>query len=239
MGFLDQNVFMLQETIERAYRFFKHYPAIRPLNVCTVCCMEPADEERLATMPVGDIPHALLRQYNDSAKPAKTRIEEVKHFLPRYFELIAAFQFPSYSTELSLSRLVPFDKEEWTADELELLRDFSIAFFKQCLSVYPIVFMERIDAILVMFWNAGFAIDPLLAIWEKDDSINGVLHFKDLYLNGFVQHNRTKMYSPFGDEALADKLISWLGGAPVQTLFAGRIEQILLGENQLETDTLK
>lgn len=229
---------MLEETIERAYRIFKHYPVTRPLDVCTVCCMEPADEERLATMPVREIPQALLREYNDSAKPAKTRIEEVKHFLPRYFELIAAFQFPSHSMELSFSRLVPFDATEWQPDELELLRDFSIGFFKQCLSVYPIAFMERIDAILIMFWNAGFDVDLLLAIWEKDDSVNAVLHFKDLYFNGFVQHNRTKMASSFGDEALADKLISWLGGVSVQALFASRIEQILLGESQLETDVL-
>jgi hypothetical protein len=229
---------MLQETIEQAYRIFKYYPAIRPLDVCTDCCMDPADEERLAIMAVRHIPHSLLMEYNDEAKPAKTRIEEVKHFLPRYFELIADFQFPSHSTELSFSRLAPFDKQEWTADELQLLRDFSIAFFKKCLSVYPIAFMERIDAILVMFWNAGFDIDPLLAIWEKNDSVNAVLHFKDLYFHGFVQHNRTKMYSPFGTDEQATKLIEWLEGKNVQAFFAGSIEQILLGENQLETDVL-
>lgn len=230
---------MLEETIERAYRIFKHYPVIRPLDVCTVCCMEPADEARLATMPVREIPQTLLMEYNDSAKPARTRIEEVKHFLPRYLELIAAFQFPSHSTELSFSRLVPFDATEWQPDELELLRDFSTGFFKQCLRVYPIAFMERIDAILIMFWNAGFDIDPLLDAWEKDDSVNAVLHFKDLYFNGFDQYNRTKMASSFGDEALADKLISWLGGVAVQALFAQRIEQIILGENKLDINILK
>ncbi|MBO9566081.1 MAG: hypothetical protein J7621_25120, partial [Niastella sp.] len=130
---------MLQETIELAYRIFRHYPAMRPLDVCTEgCCMEPAGEERLAIMPVQEIPLSLLMEYNDGAKSSKTPTGEVKHFLPRYFELVSNFQFPSHSTELSFCRLAPFDQQEWTADELEVLNSFAIEFFRKCLHAYPI-----------------------------------------------------------------------------------------------------
>src|SRR5262245_29372956 len=111
---------MLEEIIEQSYRLFATYKVTRPLDVCTDdCCMSPADEARLATLPVKSIPKELLEEYNDEAKPEKTRIDEVKHFLPRYLDLIGQFQFPTHSTELSFSRLVPFEKSEWTSDELD------------------------------------------------------------------------------------------------------------------------
>ncbi len=111
---------MLTEIIEKSYRLFAKYHPTRPLDICTNCCMTPEAEAKLASLAVNQIPKELLAAYNDGAKPEKTRIEEVKHFLPRYLDLVAQFEFPTHSTELSFSRLIPFDKHEWTKEELEL-----------------------------------------------------------------------------------------------------------------------
>jgi hypothetical protein len=211
---------VLQETIDKAYKVFESYKPARPLDVCTDCCMTVEQEGKLANLPVREIPQDLLAAYNDSAKPVKTRIEEVKHFLPRYLDLIAQFKFPTHSTELSFSRLIPFDNSEWIDQEQQLIAQFSIDFFKHCLSTYPIPsFSDRIDTIIIMFWRAGFDINSLLTIWENEKTEESVLHFRDLYFHGFDQYNQAKLFSSFGDNELADKLRNWLDKDVVKKIF--------------------
>ncbi len=226
---------MLKEIIDKSYGLFaKYYPAGQ-LEICTDCCMTPEAAAKLASLPVKQIPKDLLAQYNDGAKPEKTTIEEVKHFLPRYFELVGQFEFPTHSAELSFSRLIPFDKTEWTKDELELLNQFPIEYFKYCLSIYPIPsFNDKVDAILIMLYKAGFEIKNLLTIWENEKTKESALHFRDLHFHGFDQYNLTKLFSAFGDKELADILRNWLDTETVKQNFADTIEQLILENNDLE-----
>jgi len=200
--------------------------------------MTPEDEAKLASLPIRQIPKDLLADYNDGAKPDKTRVEEVKHFLPRYFDLMGQFEFPTHSTELSFSRLIPFDKTEWTKEELELLYQFPKEYFKHCLSIYPIPsFNDRIDTILIMFWKAGFNITDLLTLWENEKTKESALHFRDLHFHGFDQYNQTKLFSAFGDKELADILRTWLDTEKVKKNFADTIEELILEKADLaDTD---
>lgn len=197
------------------------------------------EENILATLSLREISKELLAKYNDSAKPDKTGIDEIKYFLPRFFDLVGQFQFPSHSAELSLSRLSPFDKNEWTALEQELLSQFSLDFFKHCLSIYPIpAFNERIDSILIMFWRSGFDISKLLTSWQNEINKESVLHFRDLYLHGFNQHNPAKLSNSFGDKELADRLRRWLELDEVKNIFLAVIEKLILEESNLEETDL-
>lgn len=225
---------MLTEIIDKSYRLFAKYNPTRPLDVCTDCCMTPENEAKLASLPVRQISKELLADYNDSAKPDKTRIEEVKHFLPRYFDLIGQFEFPTHSAELSFSRLIPFDKTEWTKEELELLNQFPKEYFKHCLSIYPIPsFNDRVDTILIMLWKAGFDISDLLTIWKNEKTKDSALHFRDLYFHGFDQYNQTKLLSAFGDKELADILRTWLDNETVKQNFADIIEQLIIEDKDI------
>ncbi len=225
---------MLKEIIDSAYEVFSKYRANRPLDVCTDCCMKIEDEARLASLPVKQIPLELLSEYNDGAKPAKTTIEEIKHFLPRYLELISEFNFPAHSAELSLSRLSPFDRNEWTETELEILNTFTKEFFKHTLSVYPIPsFNNQIDAILIMFYGADFDINSLLEIWEETDTLESILHFKDLYIDGF-NTRKTKLSNSFADEQLSEILANWIESKKVSKIFRERIENVILGDFNVE-----
>ncbi|MEM6262875.1 MAG: hypothetical protein AAGI38_10235 [Bacteroidota bacterium] len=150
----------MEEIIKEAYSLFENYQAQSPLDICTDCCMDKKDEGVLASLPVKEIPKSLLMEYNDGAATAKTPINELKHFLPRYIELIVNFDFPSHSTEISLKRLKPFDREEWTSDEIEFLEKFAFTFFKKCISIHPLPKSEVIDSILIMFWR-GQCSSPL------------------------------------------------------------------------------
>ena len=228
---------MLTEIIHKSYGLFAKYHATEQLDICTDCCMTPEAAAKLATLPVRQIPRDLLAEYNDGAKPKKTRIEEVKHFLPRYFDLVGQFEFPTHSTELSFSRLIPFDKNEWTNEELELLNQFPKEYFKHCLSVYPIPsFNDSVDTILIMLWKAGFDISDLLTIWENEKTKESTLHFRDLHFHGFDQYNQTKLFSAFGDKELADILRTWMDNETVKQNFADTIEQLII-ENSALTDT--
>ena len=232
---------MQKELIDRAYAIFSKYEVSRPLDVCTdECCMKVEDEGRLASLPVSDIPLELLAEYNDSAKPEKTRIEELKHFLPRYLALIADFKFPSHSMELSFSRLVPFDRNEWTELELKLLDFFSETFFQHCLNSYPLPsFNEHIDSVLIMFWKGQFMdMDRLLNIWEQTEDVAATLHYKDFVLNGFEYHNRKKLSNTFADMELSKKLVAWTESAKTRKIFEVRIESIFMGESIQEEQTL-
>ena len=230
---------MINEVINRAYQEFSKYPAVLPLDVCTDCCMTKEETTKLVSISVDSIPQELLSNYNDSAKPEKTRIEEVKHFLPRYLQLISEFNFPTHSSELSFSRLVPFDKNEWTKNEYEILLNFQSEYFRHCLNTYPIPsFGDKIDSIIVMFWRSGIGIEKLLSIWEETENIESSLHFKDLYFEGFEQYNRNKLSNSFGDKELCEKLTIWIRDNKVNTLFQNRIEKIILNNTELEEQTI-
>jgi hypothetical protein len=225
----------MKETVEKAYELFSKYRADRPLDVCTDCCMKIEDEERLASLPVREIPVDLLSEYNDSAKPEKTRIEEVKHFLPRYLDLISEYKFPTHSTELSFSRLLPFDKNEWAENEFELLEKFATEFFNQILQTYPIPFFnDRIDTILIMLWRVEFDIATLLRVWERTDTLQSILHFNDLYFHGFNEYNKSVLFSSFGDKELSNTLTNWLENVKTKEIFEARIEKIILGDFDID-----
>jgi hypothetical protein len=228
----------LEEIIDESYVLFAPYPPGEPLDVCTFCCMTEADATRLAGLPVRSIPRDLLTEYNDSAKPEKTSVTEVKHFLPRYLELVSQFQFPSHSCELSFSRLAPFDRNEWAPAEQQLLDDFSRAFFRKCLSTYPIpAFGERMENILIMFRRAGFNIAPLLSLWEEDKTEESVLHFRDLHFHAFT-NDRKKLTNTFADAELAVLLSNWMDQSRVKARFASAIEALFMTERNLnEKDT--
>ncbi|MFN7831693.1 MAG: hypothetical protein ACK5Q2_06875 [Bacteroidota bacterium] len=231
---------MLKEITDKSYEIFGRYNPARPLDICTECCMTPEDESRLASMRVQDIPAQLLSEYNDGAKPLKTSVEEIKHFLPRYLELIGLYQFPTHSAELSFSRVIPFDENEWTETETGILREYSRAFFRRCLSIYPIPSAsDSITTILIMFQGAGsglrelFPVYELLEIWEAEATNESLLHFRDLYFHGFDPHHPAKLSSPFGDSELASVLRRWIESENTRQLFSAAIEKLILEDNSL------
>ena len=140
---------------------------------------------------------------------------------------------------MSSSRLVPFDKNEWTKSEREILLDFQVEYFKNCLKTYPIPsFGVKIDSIIIMFWRSGIGVDKLLTVWEETESLESNLHFKDLYFEGFEQYNRSKLSNSFGDTELCKKLINWIQNLKTNTIFQERIERIILYNSELDKQTI-
>ncbi len=231
------NKIMLIETVENIYSSFSKYRANRPLDICTNCCMTLENENLLASLPLKNISKELLAEYNDGACTGLTPINELKHFLPRYLDLIAQFEFPTHSSPIALKRLDPFDKNEWTTVELNLLEKFSQEFFKKCLTLYPLPNYEFIDDIIIMFWKGQFNLNKLFQIWEQDSSKESVMHYRDIVLSGFINIEKLKLANSFGDKLIAEKLVNWINKPNVNLHFSKAIETILL-TNQIEDEDI-
>ena len=152
-------------------------------------------------------------------------------------ELVAAFNFPSHSTELSFSRIMmPFDENEWTTEEKELLQQFSLEFFKKCILSYPLP-TGMIDSILIMFHAARFDILPLFSYWANQQNKESVLHFRDLSFHAFNQKNLSQLNNAFGEKDISILIQNWLTSYEVKRNFSSAIECLILEEVSLdETD---
>jgi hypothetical protein len=230
---------VLQQTVEKAYQLFAAYHAKTPLDICTAgCCMDPAEAALLASLPVREIPVDLLRLYTNGAKSDSTPPTEVKHFLPRYLELIAQFDIPSHSVEIVLRQLSCLSPTDWKPDEQQLLTDFAHIFGAHCLSIYPLPEGETIDNFLIMFHLGGFDLDPLLRLWERTYGETALWHYRDLALLGFKHHKAMPtLQNDFSIHPLAQILHAWAFSTSVKAHFSAAIETAILENNLSEADT--
>lgn len=123
----------LQAIIEEAYEVFSDYRVAGRLTVCNCnVCMTLEAERVLARTPLREIPSSLLAEYTNSAHgyDEDSIATELKHFLPRYFELIAAYDPPdSMGLDQCLRRLGEASyRTKWPAREAEIIDEFFDAF---------------------------------------------------------------------------------------------------------------
>ena len=172
----------LQALVDQAYQVFANYRLIGGLQDVCAHCVDEADIQKLEKSFVKDISQDWLSAYNDSAQSEVLDITEFKHFLPRYLDLIAQLDFPSHSAELALKKLGEFNlDQDFKPEEAQLLRDFSEAFFEDCLSRYPLGTLLDLEDILIMFYKAKLPIEALFKIWGGTLKRESLLHFKNLY----------------------------------------------------------
>ena len=218
----------LKDIVDKSYEVFKKYDATAPLDVCTACCLTKEQENALITLPVRDIPFKLLYDYNTAAKTKHPRIEEFKHFLPRFLEITADLNFLHHSAELVLSRFDYYDKSEWSDEEQALIQNFASAYFCQYLSVYTPSALERVDAILIMLSKTKVDMQPILACWMENTSPESVFHFKDLVIGGFKTTKPDQLISSFAGQELTGAIIEWLDKQATKSAFADKIEKIIM-----------
>jgi hypothetical protein len=230
---------MPQQIVEKAYQLFAEYQVKPPLDICTAgCCMDPAEAALLASLPVREIPVDLLRLYTNGAKSNSTPPEEIKHFLPRYLELIAQFDIPSHSVEIVLQQLGCLLPTDWEQAEQQLLTDFTHTFGAHCLSIYPLPEGETIDNFLIMFHLGGFDLDPLLRLWERTHGETALLHYRDLALLGFKHHKAMPtLQNDFSSHPLAQILHDWAFSIAAKAHFSATIELAILENNLPKEDT--
>lgn len=234
----------LEEIIEYSYSLFEKYTIGSTLGVCKRCCVSDADEAILINTPLREISSSDLRVgYFASARSySYQELLEMKYFLPRVLELVSNFDFPSVSVEEVFLRLTLNSPECWTNDELQLLSDFSVEFFKKCLSFYPYSpDGDDLSSYLTMFAVSDFQLKPILDAWTNAENIESTLQFKDffLYRIDYQAPASFKFLSDFSQSTNNEVFTKWLTDNSVKSRFSVKIDKILAENKNLDTDEIQ
>jgi hypothetical protein len=158
----------LRAAVQRAYEVFGRYKAPNgPLNVCTSCCMPAELEREMRALPLRQLTARHFYAYcigamGDLVQPA----DEVRYFLPRWLELVAAGEETHHSMELTFDRVGRCPEGSFTAEEVGVLEQFMQACFDHHLNGAgrcgcgsdPL-------SLLIMADAGGLAPTPLLEHW--------------------------------------------------------------------------
>ncbi len=218
----------LADAVEDGYRAFAGHGIGKRLHVCRcpVCFGDDTRFERaLVTTPLRAIPADLLAEYTNSAHAWS---DEMRYFLPRYLDLIAAGEAPCHSgMEYALSRLSYADwRGTWPEAERRVLEAFFAALLADRLhgpglEVRVWLWVEPNDSfydrtslpeVFALVANAGGDVEPLLG---EFDATRGRL--PDLHLAAIVNMTamdlaRTRLDRSFSSlrGPAEDRIVAWL-----------------------------
>lgn len=182
----------LSTIVDEAYRVFARYEIGNTLTVCHCnCCMTDETELALVGTPLREVSSNILAEYTNSAHGWDDDIiaREMRHFLPRYFELIALDDPPdSMGLDICLRRLKSGDwREKWPNDEIAVVDRFFDAIVvaslpKLDLALWPVGWRLAFDLtdIMTMTVTAGGDIERALAAWDAISTPAAAIHMAAL-----------------------------------------------------------
>lgn len=183
----------LESAVERAYRVFDHYRLSGTIIHCDCpVCMTEETARKLSVLPLKEIDAPTLAEYTNSAHgKGPGQIEyEFKHFLPRYFDLIAQCQPPSHlDLDLCLDRLHGY-RDRWPEDEIDAVDGFFNAFVEASLHQtklvkWPVGFRLEFDMgqVLTMIVTAGGDLDGALEVFDQGPDPETAIHMASMRLD--------------------------------------------------------
>jgi hypothetical protein len=182
----------LAEAVENAYRAFARYRLRGAIAVCNCpVCVSKEHERALCTVPLRMMPSLLLGEYTNSAHGFDDRVaDELRYFLPRYFELIAADDVPSnLGIETCLDRLHDAGyRAGWPASETAAIDAFFAALLRARLAAppqvdpsgLPVFDADAVEDVLCMAARADGDVAALLAVWDGERSRAATLHVANI-----------------------------------------------------------
>lgn len=225
----------LQAIVDEAYKIFAPYRIGSSLVVCHCdLCMDEEIEHELVRTPLREIPANVLAEYTNSAHEydAGQVATELRYFLPRYLELIGAYDPPCHLGLDICLRRVGFAKyqERWPRAEADVLDRFFEAFLRQSLSIVqyhqapagPFLDFDLGD-VLTLAITAGCDVDRLIETFEKGPDPETSIHAAGLATNLVRVRGQPVYNSPYLEEHLeeATRIGKWL----IRPETAARIEK--------------
>lgn len=201
----------LKQVIADAYRLFASYSPGSPLVVCHCpVCMTPETAAALLSTPLREITSATLAEYTNSAHEWDDSIvsRQMRYFLPRYLELIAAGDPPDQiGLSACLRRIATAHwRQAWPVAEVSVLDRFFDAFAADNLRNtelwdWPVGWRLGFDFsnVLTLVVTAGGDIDRVLARWDREPDPPAVLHMAALRETIIEEHDRTYLQDAFLD----------------------------------------
>ncbi len=240
----------LHAIVEEAYDAFARYKLVAPLTVCHCdCCMSDDTERALLTTPLRETPAELLAEYTNSAHGWGDAVaREMRHFLPRYLELIARNDPPDHlGLDICLRRLAYADwRKKWPGEEVALLDIFFDALLvanlaRLELSLWPAGWRLSFDLVdvLTLGITADGDIERMLAAWDKAADPPAAIHMASLRSDLATRRGRPYLHSAFLTDknahiAAADAIGAFL----VRPKVTARIEAALPAVDDLRLQKL-
>ena len=201
----------LDELTSSAYQRFADYPAPDVLSACVPHCLSSEAAAQLCQMTVADIPASLLSRYNFAAlDDMPMPIEEMKHFLPRYLDLlVSSDDFPDLGIETALRGV---GLAEWPTDDHKFLQEWAVTFAVVEFGLYDDDYYPEYqvgcDEVLIMLSNGGFDLSEIFTIWAEDPSLGGLLAY--LSLAEDCEFSQRQLHDAFNTDAANDAVFSWI-----------------------------
>jgi hypothetical protein len=215
----------LRAIVEEAYRVFARYEITTPtLTVCHCnVCMTVEVERELIKTPLREIPSDVLAEYTNSAHEWDDGpvAREMRYFLPRYFELIAANDPPdNIGVDICLRRIGRGGwRGKWPDDEERIIDRFFDALLlaslpRLNLELWPVGWLLSFDLadILTCVVTGGGNLDRVLAAWDGAADPEAAIHMAALRSDVLTLNGRPCLDSPFleDDRDAADKIGAFL-----------------------------
>jgi hypothetical protein len=180
------------EAVEALYREFAGYP-LRPVTYHCDCCVGEADELEIRSAPLRDLTPEQLQGFAASSLMTWGDLIDVKHFLPRLFEIAANEGYPNDYPDLEtlVGLLDRGDWRTWPDGEQAAVERFLGAWWDQELTAVPAVhsadtvlcaIATSLDDLTVLLdaWAAASARRPAalryaaMVCWEAEELGRGV-----------------------------------------------------------------
>lgn len=214
----------LAAIVEEAYRVFGRYKLADTLTVCHCnVCMTADVERELIKTPLRQIPSLTLAEYTNSAHDWDDGpvAREMRYFLPRYFELIAAYDPPdNIGLDICLRRIGRGGwRSKWPAEEEQLIDRFLDAFLvaslaRLDLALWPVGWRLDFDFadVLTMIVTADGDLDRALAAWDGAADPAAAIHMAALRSDVLTLNGRPCLDNPFLEDhrTEADKIGAFL-----------------------------
>jgi hypothetical protein len=185
----------LQDTVESAYRVFAGYRRGTWLNVCHCnVCLSAENEKVLLSTPLRQISADLLSRFTDAVSGGKVEdlANDMRFFLPRYFDLIARGEPPDdMGLDICLRRLMDFGwRANWPRAEVNVIDAFFDAYLLDCLQRLELSRLQTewrlafdLGEALTMMATAGGDMDRILRQWDSARDPEAALHMAAQRMN--------------------------------------------------------
>jgi hypothetical protein len=200
----------MRDVVEGAYRSFSAYQPGEQID-CLPRKLQPEIEHALLSTPLRAVARELLTHYNEAACHYGLSDDRWwPYFLPRYFELIARYEWPSDTGPWGSLRCLWRGeyRDLLSADELAVIDRFAPALLFQFITE-PVTHIDAetlevqyhessgYDAldILDMFEQAEFDIWTLLQTWQQTDAVAADLHLASSINSfyGYGEYERSRL----------------------------------------------
>ena len=239
----------LRTAIETSYDVFGRYRRRHPLNICRCpVCVDKDTEAKLSQTSLRQVSAPLMGQYTASAHLYDAMLdgETFRHFLPRYFDLIAHGTNPDPFGDAAfcLSRLSLTDfRQSWPAEEIAAIDRFFDAILLHVLADtriahWPAGPSPEVNAsdYLIMIQQAGGDVGRSIALLDQAADPAAACHFSKML--------RDIRYDPEGfyfntalirrDNPLAIALGQWL----VRPRILDRLDAAFFATSDTDTQSI-